>query len=62
LQQGLLSSAIRMGKVSKSQSDEQVSFATTPKEQMVEELMLEYLKMTIGKPTLLEERLFPLSP
>jgi hypothetical protein len=62
LQQGLRSSAVRMGKVSKSQSDEQVSFANTPREQMVEELMLEYLKGTIGKPTVLEERLFPPSP
>ena len=62
LQQALRSSAIRMGKISKSESDEQVSFANTTREQMVEELMLEYLKGTIGKPTVLEERLSPLSP
>jgi len=62
LQQALRSSAIRMGKISKFESDEQVSFANTTREQMVEELMLEYLKGTIGKPTVLEERLSPLSP
>ena len=44
----------RLGIISKSQLDEQVSFANTPREQMVEELMLEYLKMTLGKPALLE--------
>jgi hypothetical protein len=62
LQQALRSSAIRMGKISKSEMDEQVSFANTPREQMVEELMLEYLKMTIGKPTLLEEQFSLLRP
>ena len=45
-----------MGKISKSELDEQASFANTAREQMVEELMLEYLKTTIGKPTLLEEQ------
>jgi hypothetical protein len=61
LQQALRSSAIRMDKISKSETDVKVSLTNTPKEQMVQELMLEYLKMTIGKPTLLEEQ-FSLPP
>jgi hypothetical protein len=56
LQQALRSSAFQVGIISKSQLDEQVSFANTSREQMVEELMLEYLKMTLGKQTLLEEQ------
>ena len=44
-------SAVQIGKISKSGLDEQVSLADTPKKQMVEELMVEYLKMTLGKPT-----------
>jgi hypothetical protein len=55
LQQALRSSAIRMGKISKSESDVQVSYANRPKEQMIEELMLEYLKTSIGKPPLIED-------
>jgi hypothetical protein len=41
--------AIQLGKISKSDGEEQLSFANTPKEQMVEELMLEYLKATLGR-------------
>ena len=52
LQHAQRSSAIRLGKIVKSEGEEQASFADTPKDQMVEELMLEYLKMTLGKPTL----------
>jgi hypothetical protein len=44
--------AVRTGKISGSKGEE-ASFAGTPKEQMVEELMVEFLKMTLGKPTLL---------
>jgi hypothetical protein len=51
LQQALRSSAIQAGKISKSDADEKQSFADTSKEQMAEELMLEYLKTTLGKPT-----------
>jgi hypothetical protein len=52
LQQALQSSAIRTGKIGKLASDKQISFANVPKEQIVEELMLEYIKMSLGKPTL----------
>jgi hypothetical protein len=49
LQQAQRSSAIQLGKISKSEEEEQPAFADTPKEQMVEELMLEYLKTALGK-------------
>lgn len=58
LQQVQRSSAIQTGKISKSKGEEQVPFADTPKEQMVEELMLEYLKITLGKSTLLGKQFF----
>jgi hypothetical protein len=51
LQQAQRSSAIKIGKISKSEGEERVSFANTPRKQMVEELMLIYLKTTLGKPT-----------
>jgi len=51
LQQAQRLSAIRIGKISKSEEEKQISFANTPREQMVEELMLEYLKTTLRKPT-----------
>ncbi|HBA52970.1 MAG TPA: hypothetical protein DCZ04_00500 [Syntrophorhabdus aromaticivorans] len=57
LQQALRSSAIRTGKISKSASDKQISFVNIPKEQIVEELMLEYIKMSLGKPTLVGQLL-----
>jgi hypothetical protein len=60
LQQTQRASAVRTGKIAKTK-EEEVSFADTPKEQMVEELMLEYLKTTLGKPTLLGKQ-SPLSP
>ena len=62
LQQALRSSAIQTGKISKSESDEKQSLADTSKEQMVEELMLEYLKMTLGKPTPLGKQSSLFSP
>jgi hypothetical protein len=49
LRQAQRSLAIQLGKISKSEGEEQLSFANTPKEQMVEELMLEYLKITLGR-------------
>jgi hypothetical protein len=54
LRQAQRSSAIKIGKISKSEGEEELSFANTPKEQMVEELMLEYLKTALGKATLLK--------
>ena len=64
LQQALRASAAKIGKVSKAALDEQLSFAGTPKEQMIEELMLEYLKTILGKPTILGKQfsLLPLTP
>jgi hypothetical protein len=52
LQHALRSSAIQAGKAGKSGSDGQPSLSGVPREQMVEELMLEYLKLALGKPTL----------
>jgi len=62
LWQAQRSLAGQTGKISKSELDKHVSFANTPKEQMVGELMLEYLKMTLGKPTLLGKQSFLLPP
>jgi hypothetical protein len=56
LQQALRSSAIQAGKIGKTEADNGQPSAGTSKEQMVEELMLEYLKTTLGKPTPLEKR------
>ena len=51
LQQARLSSAIQTGKISAAKAGEPFSAPKTSKEQMVEELMLEYLKKALGKPT-----------
>jgi hypothetical protein len=48
------SSAIKTGKISNSEGEEELSLANTPKEQIVEELMLEYLKTALGKAPLLK--------
>jgi hypothetical protein len=53
LRQAQRSLAIKAGKISKSEGEEKISFANTPKDQMVEELLLENLKTMLGKPTLL---------
>ena len=62
LWQAQRSLAVQIGKTSKSELDEQASFANTSKEQMVGELMLEYLKTTLGKPALLGKQSFLLPP
>jgi len=54
LRQAQRSSAIKIGKISKTEGEEELSPANTPKEQMVEELMLEYLKTALGKAPLLK--------
>jgi hypothetical protein len=54
LRQAQRSSAIRIGKISKSEGEEEIPLANTPKEQVIEELMLEYLKTALGKTTLLK--------
>ncbi len=58
LQKASRQSAERIGKIGRSESDKIISFANVSREQMVEELMLEYLKMTLGKPTLLGKQYF----
>jgi len=54
LRQAQRSSAIKIGKIDSSEEEEEISFTHTPKEQMVEELMLEYLKTALGKATMLK--------
>jgi len=53
--------AVQTGKIGKSEKEEKASFTNTSKNQMVEELMVENLKMTLGKPTLLGKQFFLLS-
>lgn len=55
LQRALRIAAFRAGKINKSESEEHFVSSDTQKEQMVEELMLEYLRKTLAKPTLLKE-------
>jgi hypothetical protein len=52
LQQARQALAVRSGKI-KTDEIKQESYAGIPKEQMIEELMLEYLKVTLGKSSLL---------
>ncbi len=51
LQQARRSSAVQTGKIGAAKAGESLSFSKTSKEQMVEELMLEYIKAALGKPT-----------
>ena len=51
LQRAQRASAAQIGKIGRSEAEEPLSLSQTPKEQMIEELMLEYLKLTLGKPT-----------
>ena len=53
LQQARQSLAVQNGKIETKKIEKQNSYAGTPKEQIVEELMLEYLKVVLGKPSLL---------
>jgi hypothetical protein len=53
LREAQRSLAIQAGKISKSEGENKISLASMPKDQMVEELMLENLKTTLGKPALL---------
>ena len=52
LQQARQSLAVQSGKIGTNEIKKQNSYAGTPKEQIVEELMLEYLKVALGKPSL----------
>jgi hypothetical protein len=62
LQRAQRASAAQIGKICQSEVEEPISLAKTPKEQMVEELMLEYLKVTLGKPTPLGKQFSFLPP
>ncbi len=58
LQQAVRSLAVETGKISESGADKNRSRVYTSRKQMVQELMLEYLKTALGKPTPLEKRFF----
>ena len=60
LQNAQRTAAIQSGKISKSDAEQKISLASIPKEQMIQELMLEYLKVSLGKPTVLgKNSIFP---
>lgn len=56
LQESREALAVRSGKIKTDEIIKQDSYANTPKEQMIEELMLEYLKITLGKSSLLGKK------
>jgi hypothetical protein len=56
LQQARQALAVRSGKIKTDEIMKQDSYANSPKEQMIEELMLEYLKITLGKSSLLGKK------
>ena len=56
LQQARKSLAVLSGKIDKNEIKKQDSYANTPKEQIIEELMLEYFKITLGKSSLLGKK------
>jgi hypothetical protein len=53
LQQARQSLAVQNGKISNDEIKKQDSYANTPKEQIITELMLEYLKVALGKASFL---------
>ncbi|MDD5168048.1 MAG: hypothetical protein PHN75_04455 [Syntrophales bacterium] len=56
LQQARQSLAVQNGKIKTHEIKKQDSYSNTPKEQIIEELMIEYLKNALGKPSLLEKK------
>lgn len=56
LQQARQSLAVLSGKIETKDIKTQDSYANTPKEQIIEELMLEYFKITLGKSSLLGKK------
>lgn len=56
LQQARQSLAFLSGKIKTNEIKKQASYTNTPKEQIVEELMLEYFKITLGKSSLLGKK------
>jgi hypothetical protein len=57
LQQAQHSLAAQSGKIGSSDRKAQASYNNIPKEQIVQELMLEYLKLSLGKQSLIDRRL-----
>ncbi|MDD4357615.1 MAG: hypothetical protein PHN98_10215 [Smithellaceae bacterium] len=51
LQKARDSMAIRKGKIKPGEVKKQETYANVPKEQIIEELMVEYLKLALGKPS-----------
>ncbi|NLN60739.1 MAG: hypothetical protein GX147_08570 [Deltaproteobacteria bacterium] len=47
--------AAQTGKINKAEAERPIVLKKTSKEQMIEELMLEYLKLVLGKPTSVEK-------
>jgi len=43
--------AIQKGKIKPGETTRQETYANVPKEQIIEELMVEYLKLALGKPS-----------
>lgn len=58
LQHARQSLAVQSGKIHAGNIKKHDSYANTPKEQIVEELMLESLKVIMGKPSLLGKKVF----
>jgi hypothetical protein len=56
LQQARQAQAILSGKIDAKEINKQESYANTPKEQIVDELMLEYCKISLGKSSLLGKK------
>jgi hypothetical protein len=56
LQEARRSSAVISGKIKSNDPIKQDSYATTSKDQIIEELMLEYFKITLGKSSLLGKK------
>lgn len=58
LQEAQQSLAVQTAKITTAEIKKQGSYAHVSRKQMVEELMLEYLKMALGKPSLLGKKSF----
>ena len=49
--------AIQKGKIKPGETTRQETYANVPKEQIIEELMVEYLKLALGKPSLIPQNI-----
>lgn len=56
LQQARASLAVLSGKIDAKEINKQESYANTPKEQIIEELMVEYFKISLGKSSLVGKK------